>query len=80
VPKKKRKSFPYHLRIDMPGGANVGVQHYAHVSSELQETVREAAHKVQLMIASAKHKSTVICEFVQSLQHSHLISYAVCRA
>jgi hypothetical protein len=62
----------------MPGGAYVGIQHYAHVSSELQETVCEAAHKVQLMIAGTKHKTTVICEFVQGLQHSHLISYVVC--
>lgn len=72
--------MPYHLWIDMPSCAYVGVQHYTHVSSELQKTVCEAAHKIQLMIASTKYKSTVICELVQSLHHCHLVSYVVCRA
>jgi hypothetical protein len=62
----------------MPGGAYIGVQHYAHVSSELQETVCEAAYKIQFMIASTKHKPTMCCEFVQGLQDCHLVSYVVC--
>ena len=70
--------MPYHLWINMPSRAYVGVQHYTHISSELQKTVSEAAHKIQLMISSTKYKSTVICELVKSLHHCHLISYALC--